>query len=209
MLGARFRYIEKQPLISYIILIGFRVMELQMKHIKLQNPTTNMKAWIKMGSKINEKSNQNQWKSYQKSIKNLSKINENEVHGGVLGRLWGYLGSCWLKVMSFGAILVGFFLPFRSKMVSRCLQDGILGRFGVQVGAQNRPKSIPRAIWNVINFLMDLKIDFWTDLVPSWLPNPSKNEVKLAPKSMQVGVLIWELFCDGFWNDFYWFFAPT
>ena len=49
-------------------------------------------------------------------IKNLSKIDENEVHEAVLGRLWGSLGSCWLKVMSLGPILVGFFSLFRSKM---------------------------------------------------------------------------------------------
>ena len=38
-------------------LFGFRVMELKMKHVGLQNPIKNMKASIKMGSKINEKSN--------------------------------------------------------------------------------------------------------------------------------------------------------
>ena len=41
-------------------LFGFRVMELKMKHVGLQNPIKNMKASIKMGSKINEKSNKNQ-----------------------------------------------------------------------------------------------------------------------------------------------------
>ena len=38
-------------------LFGFRVMELKMKHVGLQNPIKNMKASIKMGSKINKKSN--------------------------------------------------------------------------------------------------------------------------------------------------------
>ena len=37
-----------------------------------------------------------------------------------------------------------------------------------QVGAQNRSKSVPRAIKNMIIFLVDLKIDFWRDLVPTW-----------------------------------------
>ena len=41
-------------------LFGCRVMELKMKHVKLQNPIKNMKASIKMGSKINEKANKNQ-----------------------------------------------------------------------------------------------------------------------------------------------------
>ena len=38
-------------------LFGFRVMELKMKHVGLQNPIKNMEASIKMGSKINEKAN--------------------------------------------------------------------------------------------------------------------------------------------------------
>ena len=149
---------------------------------------------MKIVSKIHQKSIKNQWK-------------------------WGPWGRPGTTLRVFGFMLVEsdefwphfgwIFFTFSLQDGSRCLQDGILGRFGLQVGAQNQPKSIPRAIWNVINFLMDLKIDFWSDLVPSWPPNPSKNEAKLAPKSMQVGVLIWELFCDGFWMDFYWFFAPT
>ena len=141
-------------------------------------------------------------KIHQKSIKNQWKWGPWGRPGATLGvfgvmlvesdRLWPYFGS---NLEGLGRILAP--------------RGRVLGDFGLQVEAQNRPKSIPRAIWNVINFLMDLKIDFWSDLVPSWLPNPSKNEAKLAPKSMQVGVLIWELFCDGFWMDFYWFFAPT
>ena len=146
---------------------------------------------MKIVSKIHQKSIKNQWKwgPWGRPGATLG------VFGVILvesDRSWPYFGS---NLEGLGRILAP--------------RGWILGRFGLQVGAQNRPKSIPRAIWNVINFLMDLKIDFWSDLVPSWPPNPSKNEAKLVPKSMQVGVLIWELFCDGFWMDFYWFFAPT
>ena len=35
----------------------FRVVELKMKHVGLQNPIKNIEASIKMGSKINKKSN--------------------------------------------------------------------------------------------------------------------------------------------------------
>ena len=46
----------------------------------------------------------------------------------------------------FGQIFFTFSLPDGS----RCLQDGILGRFGLQVGAQNGAKSVPGAIRNAI-----------------------------------------------------------
>ena len=49
--------------------------------------------------------------------------------------------------------------------------------------------------------------------MPTWLqlgsPNPSQHGAKLAPKSIQVGVLIWELFLKWSWHYFYWFFITT
>ena len=74
----------------------------------------------------------NRTKIDENGIKNPSKINENKVHGGVLGRLWGSLGSCWLKVMSLGPILTGFFFTFS-------LQDGSWMSFGVDLGAKLGP----------------------------------------------------------------------
>ena len=173
-----------------------------------------------MGSRIRSKTWKHQLKWDQKSIRNPTKVDENSIKNPSkiyqkimkmrsMGASWDDFGGIWAHVGWKWWVLAPFWSDFFHFFAPRWLQDGILGRFGLQVGVQNRPKSIPRAIWNVINFLMDLKIDFWSDLVPSWLPNPSKNEAKLAPKSMQVGVLIWELLCDGFWMDFYWFFAPT
>ena len=148
-------------------------------------------------------------KIHQKSIKNRSKINENEARLGskidaklMKNRFQINQGSFEhpgaVSGRNFGAL--GRILAPRGR---------VLGHFELQVEAQNQPKSIPRAIWNVINFLMDLKIDFWSDLVPSWPPNPSKNEAKLAPKSMQVGVLIWGMFFDGSWIVFYWILYTT
>ena len=141
---------------------------------------------MKIVSKIHQTSIKNQWK--------WSPWGRAGATLGVFGvmlvesdRLWPYFGS---NLGGLGRILAP--------------RGRVLGDFGLQVGAQNRPKSIPRAIWNVINFLMDLKIDFWSDLIPSWLPNPSKNEAKLVPKSMQVGVLIWVLFFDWCGAVFHW-----
>ena len=49
---------------------------------------------------------------------------------------------------------------------------------------------------------------FGTNLAPFWPPKPPQNGAKLAPKSIQVGVLIWELFFDGCWIVFYWILYP-
>ena len=38
-----------------------------------------------------------------------------------------------------------------AKFAPRCLQDGILGRFELQVEAQNEAKSVPGAIRNAIH----------------------------------------------------------
>ena len=43
---------------------------------------------------------------------------------------------------------------------------------------------------------------FGANLAPSWPPKASQNGAKLAPKSMQVGVLIWMLFLKGSWHHF-------
>ena len=44
---------------------------------------------------------------------------------------------------------------------------------------------------------------FGANLTPSWPPKPLQNESKLAPKSIQVGVLIWELFLEWSWHYFF------
>ena len=137
---------------------------------------------MKIVSKIHQKSIKNQWKWSRKSMKNqwksIKKQIKNKMRFGI--DFWWLLDGFW---GGFGRILAP--------------RGRVLGDFGLQVGAQNRPKSIPRAIWNVINFLMDLKIDFWSDLVPSWTPKPSKNEVSWLPNRCKLGC--WLETC--FWKD--------
>ena len=180
-------------------------MELKMKHVGLQNPIKNMKASIKMGSKINEKSNKSGWKWYQKSIKNPSKIhqksmkiNENEVHGAVLGWLWRYLGSCWLKVMGCGFILT----PIWRILGASWLQEGgswaVLGsKLGFKMG-QNRyqersePLSIRWSIWRLIFEAI------WSEFGSILDLKTSQNGAKLGAKSIQV----WCWFESCFWKDF-------
>ena len=176
-------------------------MELKMKHVGLQNLIKNMKASINIGSKFNKKSNKSRWKSYQKSIKNLSKINENEVHGGILGWLWGYLGSCWLKVMSFGRILVWFFHFFAPRWLQDAFKMGswaVLGSKLVLKMGQNRSQersetlSIRWSIWRLI--FEAIWSEFGSILTSKNLPKWSQVGCKIDPSL----VLIWELFLKGF-----------
>ena len=135
-----------------------------------------MLKWSKMGSRILSKSMkcEPKWRSkfIKNQSKNQSKINENEASLGSkidqkLMKNWFPRNQGLFKhpgaVSSRNFEALGRILARRGRF---------LGHFELQVEAQNQPKSIPRAIWNVINFLMDLKIDFWSDLVPSWSPKP-------------------------------------
>ena len=139
---------------------------------------------MKIVSKIHQKSIKNQWK-------------------------WGPWGRPGATLGVFGVMLVEsdrFWPYFGSNLegLGRILapRGRVLGDFGLQVGAQNRPKSIPRAIWNVINFLMDLKIDFWSDLVPSWPPTPPKMKPSWLQNRCKLGC--WFESC--FVMDFGWIF---
>ena len=40
-------------------------------------------------------------------------------------------------------------------------------------------------------------------------PHPFQNGCRLGPKCMQVGMWIWELFLNGSWHHFHWFFKIT
>ena len=116
------------------------------------------------------------------------KNQEKSILGGVLGGLGGILG------------------PKSQKGRAR---SNLKHEFGPPNGGENRSKIHPEAIEKVIVFLITFGIDFWSDLVPTWLPKPSQNGAKLVPKSMQVGMLIWHLFWKGSWFHFCWFFTST
>ena len=110
----------------------------------------------------------NRSKIASKSCKNHEKNRRFGGSGGLLGGSWGLLGGSW-----------GHLGPKRPQDTKRGSEKGELSPpFHPQVGAQNRSKSVPRAIRKVIVFMIGLKIDFWSDLVPTWshlsLPNPSK-----------------------------------
>ena len=79
-------------------------------------------------------------------------------------------------------------------------------------GPSWRPKSTKNRSWgdpkgdHFFDWLLDRFLErFGAILAPSWPPKPSQNGAKLAPKSTQVGVLIWELFLEGCWQHVYQF----
>ena len=57
--------------------------------------------------------------------------------------------------------------------------------FGGHFGAQNRSKIDLEAIQKVIIFLIALKIDFWSDLVPTWPHLGPPNPPKMVPSWVQ------------------------
>ena len=62
-------------------------------------------------------------------------ICEKSIHEAVLGRLWGYLGPCWLKVIGLGIILAPIWGVLGSSWVglgrglswSLCVPGRVLG----------------------------------------------------------------------------------
>ena len=136
-------------------------------------PKSNQKS-TKLWTKIYQKSN-------PKSMKMTSKIQQNRsmrLSWGDFGGTWCHLG-CKLEVLGLSWLQVGrSWADLGPKL-------GILGRFGLQVGAQNRIKSVPRAIWKAIIFSVDLKIDFGSDLVPTWPHLGRQNHPKMMPSWLQ------------------------
>ena len=106
---------------------------------------------------ITRKSSKNLSTIYQKSIKNGSQIDQNRS----TELSWRGLGPSWPQEG-----------PKSSKKAEKWkFWPSLGGHFG----AKNRSKSVPRAIRKVIVFMINLKIDFWSDLEPTWL--------HLGPKS--------------------------
>ena len=58
--------------------------------------------------------------------------------------------------------------------------------FGAKLGPKTDQKCIANFILISIRFWFDLEVDF----APTWLPEPLQNGAKLAPKLVQLGVLI-------------------
>ena len=151
-------------------------------------------------ARVIPKSSENQPKIFQKSIKNLSKmvpksikIGSQSCLGGVLGHLGPKMAPRWPqeppkpRKSIFGPPSWGPFwepklikIGFKSDPKGDRFYDRFEDRFLERLGA---------------------------NLSPSWPPKPFQNGTKFAPKSMQVGVLIWELFLEGCWLNFHWFFT--
>ena len=130
--------------------------------------------WLLQCLKIVSKSFEILSKIYQKIIKNLSKMvqkwfkNRSEsVHRAVLEGSWAILAPRW---------------PQDGPKSPQNLENRFLGPpLGGHFGNQNRSKSVSRAIRKVIVFMIGLKIDFWSDLVPTYRHLDPPNHPKMEP----------------------------
>ena len=129
---------------------------------------------------------------YQKSIKKSMKMRSMGVPGATLGVFGIMLVESDEFWPHFGLIFFTFSLPDGS----RCLQDGILGRFGLQVkiGPRSDPKrlSIRWSIWRLIFEAI------WSEFGSISGSKTSQNGAKLDAKSIQV----WCWFESCCWKDF-------
>ena len=157
----------------------------------LSNPPRSMSKIADVGSK-----------SYQVGAQNPLK----SVPRGLLEGSWGSQEASWRGL---GGIL-GPRGPQDRKMLQN-LNSGFPS-WGPSWG----PKSTKNRSWGdtkgdhfLYRFLDRFLEPIGANLATFWPPKPSQNEAKLAPKSIQVGVVIWELFSDGCWHNCYWFSYVT
>ena len=114
----------------------------------------------------------------QKVIKNPAKIYQigskiclKSIPEGVLGGLMGSWGPSWLQ---------------DGPKSEQDLENRFRGPpLGGQVGSQNPLKSFPRAVQNVIHFLMGCCLGFKSILVPTWPQLGSQNRPKMEPNLSQ------------------------
>ncbi len=124
--------------------------------------------------------------------KMLPQILQNRGAGGSWGLLLGVLGAL-------GELLEGSWGHLGPKMAPRGPKHrkAISGQHPPPWERSWTPKSIKNRSRGNLNgdhffdhFGDRLLEQFGANLAPTWTPKPSKNGAKLAPKSMQVGVLI-------------------
>ena len=147
-------------------------------------------------------------KNYQTGGQNHSKISPKRPLGGVLGGvLEGSWGVFWELLGGLGTSWggLGGVLAPRWPQEPKMLQNPNVGfpYWGPCWGPKSikiGPKSDLKSYYFFDNFLDRLLERFGANLAPTWLPKPSQNGAKLAPKSMQVGLSIFKLFLKGSWH---------
>ena len=125
----------------------------------------------------------------------IVKNGSHEASWRGLGRSWSHLGS---------------------KMAPRAKKASKSDFWGTLLGAKLEAKIVknrsqePSTRWWFFDHSLDRLLErFCANLAPTCFPKPSQNGGKLVPKSMQVGLLIWELFWKGSRHHFCWIFAST
>ena len=123
--------------------------------------------------------------------------------GGVLGGVLGALGGSWDLLGGLGGVLAPRWPQepkmFQNPNVAFPYWGPCWDPKSIKIG----PKSDPKSDHFFDHFLDRLLERFGANLAPTWLPKPSQNGAKLAPKSMQVGLSIFKLFLKGSWHQFY------
>ena len=100
------------------------------------------------------------------------------IHEAVLGRFGAILAASWRSLDHLGSKFGGLGPILAPRW-------GFWGPSWLPNGAPNPPKSVPRAIWNAIFFIIDLKINFWSDLERTWPHLGPQNPPKMRPSWLQ------------------------
>ena len=141
-----------------------------------------------MDDKMNKESNKNDHQNLWKIIKKSSKMDAKILQNRSLEVSWEGLGAILAPSWCFEPILAPTLGGLGPILAPRW---GFGAPSWLPNESQNPWKLLPRAIQKVTIFLIDLKIDFWSDLVPTWLyldpQNPPKIEVSWHSNPSKLG----------------------
>ena len=117
----------------------------------------------------------------------MFKNRSESVHRAVLEGSWAILAPRW---------------PQDGPKSPQNLEHRFLGPpLGGNFGSQNRSKSVSRAIRKVMVFMIDLKIDFWSGLVPTYRHLDPQHLPKMGPSWLQNRCKLECWFESCFWKD--------
>ena len=115
-----------------------------------------------------------EFRIHPESFKMGAKIGPKKPLGAALGGPRSLLEGSWGVLGGFS----GFLLKGANSLAPFLTPKALLDPPKLE---PKLTKSVSRAIQKVIIFLIILWIGFWSDLVPIWLPTPSKNLPKMEP----------------------------
>ena len=147
------------------------------------------------------------WQSWGPKTMNVNPQKASRSRGwGARGSFWGGLGN---SCSGLGALLSPRWPQERKRRPKLKVLSPYWGSFWSPKSIKIDPKSDLKCDQFFDRFGDRVLEQFGANLAPFWPPKPPQNGAKLAPKSIQVGVLIWEVFFDVCWAVFYWFVDST